>query len=202
MRYIRNSSDERVRRAQARYSISACEIEDIRPHSCSRYSTIYYADRRFFLWPASTLHLHPLTRPPLSACLQRRMQRWTALQRPSDSAATMQSPPVFVIPYSPLSAALPTRELLMKAWDMIQVRSAKPFLVQSSLIRAPISLLNTLVYARARQLAIGSEPTPAVPIAATTDSAHLILCERGPAITPSSFSSLIVMNCQHSIRPP
>ena len=125
------------------------------PHSCCRYSirsSMLTAD--FFLWPASTLHLHPdiITRPPLSACLQRRMQRWTASQRPSDSAAAIQSPPVFVIPYSPLSAVLPTRQLLMRAWDMMQDAMGQPIPGPIIAYQSSSSLLKTLVYSRARQI--------------------------------------------------
>ena len=194
MRYIRNSSD-RNEYAELK-KIFYQRLRD-RGYPSSfllpLFGSIFYADRRFFLWPASTLHLHPdiITRPPLSACLQRRMQRWTALQRPSDSAATMQSPPVFVIPYSPLSAVLPTRELLMKAWDLIQDAMGQAIPGPIIAYQSSSSLLKTLVHARARQLAIGSEPTPTAPTAATKQTQLSSFFARGdqrPLSAPSPQS--------------
>lgn len=173
MRYIRNSSD------RTEYSdLKRIFYQRLRdrgyPSSFLQplFSSIFYADRRFFLWPAKTLHLHPdiVTRPPLSACLQRRMQRWTASQSSSATAPAIQSRPVFVIPYSPLSAVLPTRQLLMRAWDLIQDAMPQPIPGPIIAYQSSSSLLKTLVYSRARLMELAARPPPTQPAAAPTQT--------------------------------
>lgn len=154
MRYIRNSSD------RSEYSeLKKIFYQRLRDRGYPSsfllpiFGSIFYADRHFFLWPSATLHLHPLiiTHPPRSACLIRRMARWFASQPAPGSATAMQSDsrPVFIIPYTPLTAALPTRQLLMRAWDM--VHTATSGIVPGPIIayQSSSSLSKTLVYSRA-----------------------------------------------------
>lgn len=184
MRYIRNSSDK-TEYAELK-KIFYQRLRD-RGYPASfllpLFGSIFYADRRFFLWPAKTLHLHPdiVTRPPQSACLQRRMQRWTASQSSSAATPAMQLPPVFVIPYSPLSAVLPTRQLLMRAWDLIQDSMSRPIPGPIIAYQSSSSLLKTLVYSRARLMELASKPAAAQPTAAAKQTRLSSFFARGPS---------------------
>lgn len=155
MRYIRNSSqrDDYSRLKRIFYQ----RLRDRGYPSfflLPIFNSVFYADRCFFLWPSATLHLHPLlhSQPPQSACLQRRLHRWKLTQSSLASPSPQQPPPVFVIPYSPLSRLVPTRSLLCKHWDLIQdaldSTIPKPIIAYQS---SP-SLLKTLVYQRARKM--------------------------------------------------
>jgi hypothetical protein len=155
MRYIRNSSD--LKEYGKLKEIFYQRLRDRGyPHSFLQplFHSIFYADRHFFLWPSATLHEHPLihSAPPVSACLQKRIARWKQLQPSAPSESSIQ-PPVFIIPYTPLSRLLPTRSLLLKYWDLVQLAlgptlSPLPIMAYQS---SP-SLLTTLVYQRARRL--------------------------------------------------
>ena len=170
MRYIRNSSDREEYAELKRIFYQRLRDRGY-PSSFLQplFGSIFYADRHFFLWPANTLHLHPdmVTRPPLSACLQRRMQRWTASQSSSATTPAVQPPPVFVIPYSPLSAVLPTRQLLMRAWDLVQTSMSRPIPGPIIAYQSSSSLQKTLVYSRARLMELAAKPPPGLPVAVT-----------------------------------
>lgn len=165
MRYIRNSSDrsEYAKLKQIFYQ----RLRD-RGYPPSfllpLFDSIFYSDRTFFLWPSATLHAHPQlhSHPPRSTCLQRRLIRW---QRSQSAAVTAPPPPVFVIPYSPLSRILPTRPLLCKHWEMVQEALEEPIPKPIIAYQSSPSLLKTLVYQRARQL---ERVRPAAPVAAAT----------------------------------
>lgn len=132
------------------------------------FDSIFYSDRNFFLWPSATLHLHPqlISHPPQSKCLQRRIQRWKRQQSALNLLSAQQPPPVFVIPYSPLSRLIPTRSLLCKYWELVQEATessiSKPIIAYQS---SP-SLVKTLVYSRARQMnELRTSSTVALPVA-------------------------------------
>jgi hypothetical protein len=153
MRYIRNSSDRtdysRIKQVfWQRLRDRGYPISFLQP----LFADIFYADRAYFLWPAATLHLHPLllTRPPISACLLRRLARRKQAEASGTDTAT--PPPVFVIPYTPLSAVIPTRSILSRFWAIMQ--SAAGTALQRPIIayQSCSSLLKTLVYSRARQM--------------------------------------------------
>ena len=154
MRYIRNSSD--VRDYSQLKQIFYQRLRD-RGYPSSFllpiFDCIFYADRQFFLWPAATLSAHPLlhSHPPQSACLLRRIARFRVAQNDLSPSAAPLRPPVFVIPYSPLSRLLPTRTLLSKHWDIIteaiQPRLPKPMIAYQS----ATSLVKQLVYQKAAQ---------------------------------------------------
>lgn len=81
------------------------------------FSSIYYADRPLFLLPAKDLPAHPILRTvtPKSACLLKRIARahQAAL---SHAAEASSAPPVFIVPYTPLSRVITTRRLLHHQW--------------------------------------------------------------------------------------
>jgi hypothetical protein len=147
MRYIRNCSS-RDDYLQLRLTFHARLRDRGYPMAVlhSVFTGIRYADRPYFLHPASQLHLHPLlaSRPPVSTCLLRRLARAVLgdAQRPS-------APPVFVIPYSPLSTLVPTRALLLRNWhylsDCITPAIPRPIIAYQS---AP-SLFAQLVFMKA-----------------------------------------------------
>ena len=190
MRYIRNSS-QREHYSQLK-QIFYQRLRDRGYPSfflLPIFDSIFYADRCFFLWPSATLHLHPLlhSQPPQSACLQRRLHRWKLAQSSLASPSSHQPPPVFVIPYSPLSRLVPTRSLLCKHWEIIQhaIDSSipKPIIAYQS---SP-SLLKTLVYQRARlmeQSRVVAPPVAAAPVQASLRSYFAA----APPTTHSSIS--------------
>ena len=155
-RYIRNSSDfdEYVQLKQIFYQRlrdRGYPIHFLTP----LFDEIFYADRRYFLWPAKNLHEHPdlLYHPPKSQCLKRRLLRWEQRQPafPSEDKPTLE-PPVFVIPYSPLSHLVPTRALLSKHWSMVREATNLDLPCPIIAYQSQPSLLKTLVYLRSRKL--------------------------------------------------
>jgi hypothetical protein len=150
-RYIRNSS-ERADYVQLKQIFYQRLRDRGYPHAFLQpvFAGIRYADRSYFLWPSSRpLSQHPLlsTCPPQSACLLRRLAQ-QAQQLPGD-----RTPPVFVIPYSPLSSVVPTRRLLLHHWERIQT-AMQPHIVPRPLIayQSSASLMKQLVYLRDRLL--------------------------------------------------
>ena len=156
MRYIRNSSD-----MEEYMKLKKIFYQRLRdrgyPHGFLQpiFHSIWYADRHFFLWPSATLHQHPMLEiaPPLSLCLLKRLARWKRHQLTTEVLSS-SAPPVFIIPYSPLSAAMPTRTILVKYWELARLAlgptlapSAFPIMAYQS---SP-SLLTRLVYQRAAQ---------------------------------------------------
>jgi hypothetical protein len=147
-RYIRNSSDRNdyVRLKHVFYQ--RLRDRGYPPRFLlPLFNTIFYDDRSYFLWPAiRPLSEHPLmsTCPPISDCLLRRVARQAL------SVPTTDAPPVFVIPYSPLSASMPTRELLLRNWH--RVNQAMNCDVPRPLIayQSCLNLIKQLVHLRAR----------------------------------------------------
>lgn len=112
------------------------------------FSELWYCDRPFFLWPASQqLKQHPLmaTRPPRSKCLIKRLKRQDQ-QEQSKSLAS--SPPVFILPFSPLSMTVPIKPILTQNWwrlsEAVHQTIPQPIMAYQS---AP-NLLDRLVYAK------------------------------------------------------
>jgi hypothetical protein len=165
-RYIRNSSDqdEYIQLKKVFYQ----RLRDRGyPHPFLQplFREIFYADRRYFLWPAKILHEHHdlLLHPPLSSCLKRRLARWQQRQ-PAFPASDKQQleTPVFVIPYSPLSHLIPTRALLSKHWHKVRLATNLDLPFPIVAYQSQPSLLKTLVYLRARKFeeARKTKPTP------------------------------------------
>ncbi len=152
MRYIRNSSDA-AEYMQLKHVFYQRLRDRGYPSSflAPIFNSIFYSDRQLFLWPSATLHEHPLIHTARSLCLQKRIRRWEQAHPTAESAPP--TPPVFVIPFSPLSRILSTRRILSRQWG--QVRDALselslplPIIAYQS---AP-SLVKTLVFQRARKL--------------------------------------------------
>lgn len=147
MRYIRNSSSR-----EAYVELKQVFYQRLRdrgyPHSFLQplFHCIHYCDRPYFLCPAAALPAHPLlsVSPPKSDCLLRRLAR--------SQRAESSSPPVLVVPFSPLSRIVPTRQILCQQWELLQTAFAaqplpRPIIAYQSLP----SLLKTLVHAKAKR---------------------------------------------------
>jgi hypothetical protein len=163
MRYIRNSSDgaEYIKLKHVFYQ----RLRD-RGYPSSFllpiFNSIYYSDRELFLWPSATLHEHPLIHTARSLCLQRRMQRWEQARFASEST----SPPIFVIPYSPLSRLLSTRRILSRQWGQVRDALGEPSLPLPIIAyQSAPSLVKTLVFQRARKLEEARQAQSAPPAA-------------------------------------
>lgn len=156
MRYIRNSSD-----ADDYGRLKQTFYERLRDRGYPSaflmliFGSIWYSDRPYFLWPAKELHAHPalLARPPKSLSLQRRLSRWQLQQTAVASSEPLLSPPVFVIPYSPLSHLVPTRLLLSRLWALVQDATGSPLPRPIIAYQSETSLHKRLVYQRDRLFA-------------------------------------------------
>lgn len=152
MRYIRNSSS--VEDYTRLKHIFFARLRDRGYPSrflAPLFNEIFYADRRFFLYPSKELPSHPelFSKPPLSACLLRRLARLGVFSLNHPPAA-LQQPPVFIVPYTPLSAAVATRQLLMKFWPLLNtagVTIPPPIIAYQSYP----SVLTMLVFRKAKQ---------------------------------------------------
>ena len=152
MRYIRNSSS--VEDYTRLKHIFFARLRDRGYPSrflAPLFNEIFYADRRFFLYPSKELPSHPelFCKPPLSACLLRRLARLGVFSL-NQPPAVLQQPPVFIVPFPPLSSVVPTRQLLMKFWPFLNTTGVS--------IPAPIiayqsypSVLTLLVFRKAKQ---------------------------------------------------
>lgn len=154
MRYVRNSNDR-----EDYYSLRQIFYQRLRdrgyPHSflTPLFNAVHYEDRHYFLWPSSQLHEHPLVRvqPPRSLCLQKRLRRWFQSQPAFAGTPAQLPPPVFVIPYSPLSHLVPTRALLSQHWHLVQSATSLPLPPPIVAYQSSQSLLKLLVYTKARR---------------------------------------------------
>ena len=83
------------------------------------FESIFYEDRKLFLISAKELPTHPilLSQMPRSTCLLKRLARAQRNVQP-DGANVLPPPPVFIIPYTPLSRILSTRRLLTHQWHL------------------------------------------------------------------------------------
>lgn len=150
MRYIRNSSSlesyvELKHIFYTRLRDRGYPVSFLQP----LFHSIYYCDRPYFLAPAAALLLHPLlaASPPKSQCLIRRLERMQDMQSVQNNAT-----PVLIVPYTPLSEIVPTRQILCQQWELLQTafaaqRLPRPIIAYQSLP----SLLVTLVHSKARR---------------------------------------------------
>lgn len=165
MRYIRNSSDR-----DAYLQLKRLFYQRLRDRGYPSsfllpvFNSIFYEDRALFLHPSADLLTHPLLlqgHQPRSTCLQRRIHRAQKLallinssSSSSNTDATQKppAPPVFIIPFTPLSAAIPTRQLLTTHWQ--QVNLAIPTLPRPIIAYQSFpSLMVRLVHQKARRSA-------------------------------------------------
>jgi len=150
MRYIRNTSN------QSDYNdLKWIFYQRLRDRGYPKeflnriFDSIYYVDRDWFLLSSSELLNHPRLQSemPRSTCLIRRIERarttalWTPHQHPT--------PPVFVIPYTPLSAAVPIRRILCDRWELIpsSMQLSRPIIAYQSYP----SLMVKLIHEKARK---------------------------------------------------
>lgn len=164
MRYIRNSSDR-----EEYTKIKKLFFERLRDRGYPRqflltiFNSIFYDDRPYFLLPASSLAAvvgtgtGPTAAPPRSQVLLRRLHRQGFHTSPGPAAVMSSSPPVFIIPYSPLSRVVPTRSILLANWSALAA-AAGPALARPPIIayQSQPNLMKTLVYGKARVSAIGA----------------------------------------------
>lgn len=119
------------------------------------FNSIFYSDRRYFLHPSSQLMQHPdwNTVPPRSACLLRRRERTEKANQTHESAQGSSShcePPVFVLPWTPLSAQLPIRQLLLRYWSELQcVDSTRSLPAPIMAYQSCPSIMSQLVFQKA-----------------------------------------------------
>ena len=124
------------------------------------FNSIFYSDRRYFLHPSSQLMQHPdwNTLPPRSACLLRRREREEKAAVPQQTQESAQGnrlsshcePPVFVLPWTPLSAQLPIRQLLLRYWSELQcVDSTRPLPAPIMAYQSCPSIMSQLVFQKA-----------------------------------------------------
>ena len=143
MRYIRNSSCLEYYLELKKLFYSRLRSRGY-PHTflADIFNSIWYRDRKYFLYPSSQLFSHPdLNRhPPQSRCLIRKLER-------GKEETSRVDPPVFIIPYNPLSNVVPTRSLLIKYWERIEdaIQLPKPIIAYQTCQ----SLMYKLVFQKA-----------------------------------------------------
>lgn len=158
-RYIRNSSDR-----EDYVRIKRIFYQRLRDRGYTHsflqplFESVQYADRQYFLSPASDLARHPLLpyRPPVSPALIKRMDRIRTqqqlMQMTQLASSDSSHPLVFVVPFSPLSRLLPLRRLLTDGWHLVHeafgAAVPKPIIAYQS----QPSLLKQLVYSRAKKM--------------------------------------------------
>lgn len=159
MRYIRNSSDRDhyvdikkmfYQRLRGRgYPIHFLDVI---------FESIFYVDRKYFLVPSEELLNHPDIHddPPRSACLLRRLTRAKQQQQTlewlktcSISPSQSSQPPIFIIPYTPVSHIVRTRHILTRHWATLETAAGlvKPIIAYQSLP----NIMKLLVYAKAKR---------------------------------------------------
>ena len=156
MRYIRNSSSP-----DGFYSLRTLFFHRLRDRGYPSaflqpiFNSLFYADRPFFLWSSADLLNCPQLRlsEPRSTTLLRRLMRLRAERQTASAAVSTDSPIVFVVPYSPLSHALPTRSLLSRHWQLVREALDEPSLPPPTIAYQSATNLGTqLVFRRAKQL--------------------------------------------------
>jgi len=163
MRYIRNSSSQNDYNDLKIIFYSRLRDRGY-PHAFLQpiFDSIFYSDRAYFLYPSADLLQHPsiADHPPRSLCLQRRIARAEMIRR-SHLGDTRKSaddrPPVFIIPYTPLSRVIPTRSILTHHWGLIHAAlgAPKPIIAYQSYA----SLLVRLVHQKAKRAQELRHPT-------------------------------------------
>jgi hypothetical protein len=156
MRYIRNSS-RHVDYMELRELFFNRLLDRGYPRAFLEpvFTSIRYADRPLMLLNSSELSTHPLrwSHPPQSACLIKRLRRadTAALLASTNPQRPVFRPPTFVIPYSPLSRMVPTREVLLERWPIL--RSAIDGLPQPIIAyRSYPSFMSLLIHRKAKSM--------------------------------------------------
>lgn len=153
MRYIRNSSSRDSYLVLKRLFYSRLRDRGYPPSFLGPiFDSIYYDDRRYFLYPSSELLNHPdLSRtPPLSLCLRKRLVRASqSVITNSSHSSDNPNPPVFIIPYTPVSHVIPTKAILSQHWYRILsvMNIPRPIIAYQS----ELSLTVKLVHQKARR---------------------------------------------------
>ena len=116
------------------------------------FNSIHYSDRAFFLLPSSELMDSPLrlTRSPTSLCLLKRIARAERMigTRP---LRTLARPAIFVIPFTPLSKTINTRQILMEHWSLIGRTNTSGGLTPPIIAyQSYPSIMMSLIYQKAR----------------------------------------------------
>lgn len=114
------------------------------------FNSIRYVDRSLFLVPSNELLNSPLrlTQSPVSQCLIKRIGRAERLTSCTSNEIAIQQPPVFVIPFTPLSHSVLTRSLLMKYWSLVGLATgASPPIIA---YQSYPSIMARLVHQKAR----------------------------------------------------
>lgn len=186
MRYIRNSSDEEDYMALKRLFFQRLRDRGY-PSSFlePEFNSIFYADRHYFLMDsAEPLLSHPLihSAPPLSKTLQRTLADASA-------RASSRQKIVFVLPYTPLSAIVPTRKILLDYWSQLQhgfpqAQRCKPIIAYQS----EPSLAKSLVFAKEKLHA--TEAKDAASIQMSINHYFAPRVRSGPDAQPAQLSAL------------
>ena len=198
MRYIRNSSHQ-----EDYIALKNIFFDRLRDRGYPRsflqpiFTSIFYADRNYFLYPSSELLSHPEIhrQPPQSACLLKRMER---VRQQLIDRQDSRPAPVFVIPFTPLSRVVPTRSLLMRHWSQAQLATGLPPPIIA--YKSYPSLMTKLVYQKAKRMEeerkklfksiVASQSRLQFTAAASTQSTHSIeSIARHEAPMPMSLSS-------------
>lgn len=159
MRYIRNSSDRDQYVVIKKLFYQRLRDRGYPVHFLDViFQSVFYVDRKYFLLPAQQLLDHPdiHTHPPQSACLLRRLRRAEhqqqteqRLKASSVNSLTSSPPPVFIIPYTPVSHNIPTRTILTCHWELLEIAAGlvKPIIAYQSMP----NIMKLLVYAKAKR---------------------------------------------------
>lgn len=150
MRYIRNTSDikEYIKMKELFYS----RLRDRGyPHKFLQpiFASIFYSDRNSFLLPSSEVVTAAATfgaTPPRSQTLLRRLARYARQAQSTESLP----PPVFIIPYNPLSRVIPTRRILLTNWSDLQSTTCLPPPIIA--YQSQPSLVKRLVFGKAKRM--------------------------------------------------
>ncbi len=184
MRYIRNSSDQ-----QSYLNLKSLFYARLRDRGYPTrflsviFDSIFYCDRPYFLSPSVDLPNHPLLpiQPPRSSCLVRKLEQLQN-ERGGGLTTKVDTPPVFVIPYSPLSAVLPTRSLLCRHWEYLctALPLSRPIIAYESLP----NLGKQLVYTKSKREA-ESRAAAALPVRSIQPSFSTFFTRPPPAPAPT-----------------
>ena len=184
MRYIRNSSDIKEY-IELKHTFWQRLRDRGYPSSflLPIFNTIYYSDRSYFLYPSAKLLEHPDLRPA-SACLIKRMERGqrNAQTTRQDQSLTPSDPiipstPVFIVPYSPLSHIFPTRQILIRQWQLVECaipNIPRPIIAYQSFPSLMVRLVHqkARLMEKARKNKIISKPPNELPVSNEQVSIH------------------------------
>jgi hypothetical protein len=119
------------------------------------FNNIHYSDRAFFLLPSLELLDSPLRliRSPTSLCLLKRIARTERMIGTVPDTDTITRPAIFIIPFTPLSKTMNTRQILMKAWSLIGRTNTSGGLTPPIIAyQSYPSIMMSLIYQKARRM--------------------------------------------------